>query len=102
MIEYDEYEREALVFDSLTEIYKVIGNIDEGIEKLDAIGIHATVTDERTSHKVHITYKEWEEFSDLKKYDIKIDEKANEAVRVQREEYLDCYSTYATLVNSFD
>ena len=32
------------------------------LEKLDAIGIHATVANERTSHKVHITYKEWEEF----------------------------------------
>ena len=37
MIEYDEYDREAVVFDSLIGIYKFRDNIDEGIAKLDSI-----------------------------------------------------------------
>lgn len=37
MINYDEYEREEVVFNSLINIYNVRGNIDEGIAKLDAM-----------------------------------------------------------------
>lgn len=39
-----------------------LGEVNEVLSYLDALGVHATVTHERTSNKVFVSQKEWSEF----------------------------------------